>query len=628
MSKKISKKLSYFSLIGPIFLGLSASCTSVKKDYQLWNNEKFVEQIKRKNMNNLSYEDEFRNAKFIAPFNKSIKPSNVMYQLTVYSFADGNNDGIGDFIGLNENLDYFTNLGIDTLYLSPIHPASSYHGYDVIDYTDVAPELGGMEAFDQFLINAHKKGIKVIMDWVINHTSFEHPWFQAGLQNKEEFDKFYNFYNFQYSGEKKYGIDDSSTRNLFYNIDSNQKPSHKRYVAEFWGGMPDLNLKNPKTRKEIINAMKFWVKKGVDGFRFDAFYYIMDSENNHEFKDATGLEKTKLFNEQRLALREVIKETKDQRSSDDIFFFGEWWNNPSEAHKYFVINDATKPYEERIGLNTVIDGSRFKNGFFIETSKKDYEKILKDHEVENHIRTWLPFLDNHDEDRWINKHYYNNRFFGIKTPFLEIKQNDFKALNTMSYGLSNLLIQSGNPILFNGNELNMRGGPKAHSDAFLREAFKWSNKKYQVDFYERRSGIEDSHISLNLSKNENSVEQAQKNKKSNFNLAKKIIDYRKENPEMFVEKANTYANLDDLFKPGYDYKGLGYKLVKAKQKNNKFLVLVNSIYDHTAYGQEWNLVFKNIPTKINVIFSNNSSINNEKITFNKNTGLMLVELTY
>ncbi|WP_259637513.1 hypothetical protein [Mycoplasmopsis fermentans] len=133
---------------------------------------------------------------------------------------------------------------------------------------------------------------------------------------------------------------------------------------------------------------------------------------------------------------------------------------------------------------------------------------------------------------------------------------------------------------------------------------------------------------MNLSKNENSIEQAHKNKKSNFNLAKKIINYRKENPKMFAEKENTYANLDDLFKPGYDYKGLGYKLVKAKQKDKKFLVLVNSIYYHTTYGQEWNLVFKNAPTKINVIFSNNSSINNEKITFSGNTGLMLVELTY
>ncbi|UWV77038.1 alpha-amylase family glycosyl hydrolase [Mycoplasmopsis cynos] len=80
--------------------------------------------------------------------------------------------------GFKNNLDYFVNLGIDTLYLSPIHPASSYHGYDVIDYTDVAPELGGMKAFDEFLIKAHEKGIRVVLDMVFNHTSYEHPWFQ------------------------------------------------------------------------------------------------------------------------------------------------------------------------------------------------------------------------------------------------------------------------------------------------------------------------------------------------------------------------------------------------------------------------------------------------------------------
>ncbi|WAM08577.1 alpha-amylase family glycosyl hydrolase [Mycoplasmopsis cynos] len=119
-----------------------------------WGDDKFVDIIRKNNLSNISYVDEASNVQFIAPYNKDAKRSNVMYQLTVYSFADGNNDGIGDFIGLKNNLDYFVNLGIDTLYLSPIHPASSYHGYDVIDYTDVAPELGGMKAFDEFLIKA------------------------------------------------------------------------------------------------------------------------------------------------------------------------------------------------------------------------------------------------------------------------------------------------------------------------------------------------------------------------------------------------------------------------------------------------------------------------------------------
>ncbi|UWV82197.1 alpha-amylase family glycosyl hydrolase [Mycoplasmopsis cynos] len=122
-----------------------------------WGDDKFVNIIRKNNLNHTSYFDDAKRVGYIAPYNKDAKRSNVMYQLTVYSFADGNNDGIGDFIGLKNNLDYFVNLGIDTLYLSPIHPASSYHGYDVIDYTDVAPELGGMKAFDEFLIKAHLK---------------------------------------------------------------------------------------------------------------------------------------------------------------------------------------------------------------------------------------------------------------------------------------------------------------------------------------------------------------------------------------------------------------------------------------------------------------------------------------
>jgi alpha-amylase len=120
------------------------------------------------------YKELASKVKFINdPINMS--KSNVMYQVLVYSFADGNNDGIGDFIGLKNKLGYLKNLGVDQLYLSPIHPASSYHGYDVIDYTKVAPELGGDKGFDEFLLKAHEMGFKVYMDMVFNHTSYEHP---------------------------------------------------------------------------------------------------------------------------------------------------------------------------------------------------------------------------------------------------------------------------------------------------------------------------------------------------------------------------------------------------------------------------------------------------------------------
>ncbi|UWV94396.1 alpha-amylase family glycosyl hydrolase [Mycoplasmopsis cynos] len=120
------------------------------------------------------------------------------------------------------------------MYLSPIHPASSYHGYDVIDYTDVAPELGGMKAFDEFLIKAHKKGIRVVLDMVFNHTSYEHPWFQKALQNDPKYKNFYYIYD--KSANQKEGKD--NIKGIFKNIDKNIKPNNEIYwAAEFWSGI-------------------------------------------------------------------------------------------------------------------------------------------------------------------------------------------------------------------------------------------------------------------------------------------------------------------------------------------------------------------------------------------------------
>ncbi|UWV83343.1 alpha-amylase family glycosyl hydrolase [Mycoplasmopsis cynos] len=174
------------------------------------------------------------------------------------------------------------------MYLSPIHPASSYHGYDVIDYTDVAPELGGMKAFDEFLIKARKKGIRVVLDMVFNHTSYEHPWFQKALKNDPKYKNFYYIYDHpkwtdqNQKNQNKEGSD--TVRHFFRNVydakDPSKNPANTNYnwAAEFWSGMPDLNLNNPDVIEELKNVHRFWAKKGVDGFRYDAFYHFFDSK--------------------------------------------------------------------------------------------------------------------------------------------------------------------------------------------------------------------------------------------------------------------------------------------------------------------------------------------------------------
>lgn len=566
MNKKIIKKsLIGFSTLGLTMPLITLSCNE-SKNSKLWGDDNFNKKI---NLSNLTYSDELENVKFIAPFNKQVTPSNTFYQLITYAFADGNNDGIGDFIGLTENLDYFVNLGIDTLYLSPIHPASSYHGYDVIDYTDVAAELGGMEAFDKFLIKAHEKGIRVIIDLVFNHTSYEHPWFQKALQGDPKYEKYYNFYEHKSNqSETKYGIDDSSLRNLFFNVDKSIQPTNKHYVAEFWGGMPDLNLDNPEVIQELINIQSFWAKKGVDGFRYDAFYHFFNSENQHESRD-DGSKIASIFAQLRKNSELVISETAEQRSNKELIMFGEWWGNPADAKVYFMDKQNNK------ALNGVLDGINYasNSSTFISSNT---EKLVKEYLPYNSL--WLPSIDNHDRVRWIQK--INREFYSGK----QIDENGFVndiLKNYYSVNLLNMLTKGGNPIIYHGDEL-MMNGHKGSGDQYVREAFNWKNNKYQVDFYERRSGINSSHIYTHSIKNLSSPEEIIKDKDSIYSilsdinkLRKEFIQLRETNVEYIVNPNEVLEHINDDQTNSF----AEYYTVRKLSDNEYLLVLVENVFN-------------------------------------------------
>lgn len=544
---------------------LTISCEN-KKTNKLWGDDSFNKKIK---LDNLTYSDELQTVKFIAPFNKNIPHSNTFYQLITYAFADGNNDGIGDFIGLSEKLDYFVNLGIDTLYISPIHPASSYHGYDVIDYTDVAPELGGMEAFDDFLIKAHKKGIRVILDLVFNHTSYEHPWFQKALQGDPKYMKYYNFYEPKANErEVKYGIDDQHLRSLFHNVDKKIPPTNKHYVAEFWGGMPDLNLDNPEVIQELVNIQSFWAKKGVDGFRYDAFYHFFNSENNHESRD-DGSKIASIFAQLRKNSELAIADTSNQRSSNELIMFGEWWGNPSDAKKYFVDKNNNK------ALNGVLDGVNYaSNSSTFITS--DTEKLIKDYLPYNSL--WLPSIDNHDRIRWIQK---INREFYSGT---QIDENGFVKdilKNYYSLNFLNMLTKGGNPIIYHGDELMMHGN-KALGDQYVREAFNWKNDKYNVDFYERRSGKDSSHIYTHSIKNLSSPEELIKDKNSLYNIASDINKLRREFIQLRETNSEYIANTKEFLthtNSNITNSFAEYYTVRKLNSNEYLLVLVDNVFN-------------------------------------------------
>ncbi|VEU76257.1 alpha-amylase family glycosyl hydrolase [Mycoplasmopsis columboralis] len=522
-------KLKWLLIGAPFITLVSSSCTTiVKKNKQNWGDEKFVKEIIKNNTRRLSYLEDAQNAQFVAPYS-SKNNSETIYQLTVYSFADGNGDGIGDFIGLKNNLDYFINLGINTLYLSPIHPASSYHGYDVIDYLGVAPELGGEQAFIDFLKEAHKNGIKVVLDMVFNHTSYEHPWFQAALQGNKEYQNYYYFLDDNISNVDGLGEDNQGVRNLFLNIDKSIPATNKKYVAEFWSGMPDLNLNNPKVINELKAIQRYWSKIGVDGFRYDAFYHFFDSKN--PYKDKTNrIEKTNtIFASLRETTADVLNDG-NQRSSQTPFMFGEWWQSPSDSLIY-----TNKVHG---GLDSVIDGVHWKHTLDVGINYNQEKAILE--LVSQNNSRWMPFLDNHDVERWINSVRSKINFTG-KNIFTNEPLNESEK-SMLQYGLTSLLSRGGSPILYDGIELNMHGGPQRKGDSLIREAFPWKDQSKVVDFYEKRSGEEYSRVYLNLSVNEQKIEDAIKDSQSTYSLVSKLNKIRNDYPYVVSQQPNSVVD--------------------------------------------------------------------------------------
>ncbi|VEU63091.1 alpha-amylase family glycosyl hydrolase [Mycoplasmopsis bovirhinis] len=488
-----------------------------------WGDESFAKLVRTNNLTNLSYKDEANNVQSIAPFNKEAKRSNVMYQLTVYSFADGNNDGIGDFIGLKNNLDYFVNLGIDTLYLSPIHPASSYHGYDVIDYTDVAPELGGMVAFDEFLTQAHAKGIRVVIDMVLNHTSYEHPWFQKALQGDPKYQNYYYMYENNSQKLPKEGTDDIRQNFVYINTPGqNFANTNYKWAAEFWSGMPDLNLKNPELLQEMLNIHKFWAKKGIDGFRYDAFYHFFDSENIYKNTSRKGLE-VDLMAQFRKVIEQEYQNSQTNniaRSSNEAFMFGEWWGNSYDEK-------AKSNWFDKIGqkaLSSLIDGSKWKDDVnYVWIHPGDELNLIKAlTDSKGQKREWIPFLDNHDVERWINKYKYQEKQTPVDTnPHKLTDKERFRYLSA----LFSLLSRGGLPTLYNGNEILMQGGPKT-DDTNVREAFNWADQSKNVFFKEAKNDA--VSIKPGASVAEGTIESLVNDPNSSYNLIAKLIKLRQQ----------------------------------------------------------------------------------------------------
>ncbi|WP_022835311.1 alpha-amylase family glycosyl hydrolase [Salisaeta longa] len=350
-------------------------------------------------------------------------PRAITYEIFVQSFADTNNDGIGDLDGVTMHLDSLQRMGVKAIWLMPIHPSPSYHKYDVTDYRAIHPDYGTMEDFEELVRAAHAKGIKVIIDLVINHTARTHPWFRKALADTTS--RYHDYYVWKDSSQ----ITDATVEETGPDTDNVQRwhpiaGRSERYYAYFWGGMPDLNFDNPAVRKEILDIGRFWLKKGVDGFRLDAAKHIyIDHQKNHAWWQT------------------FRKEMQDVEPN--VLLIGEVWDRAEIVQPYLKGLDALFNFDMAAAmLNAVKTGDGDSLAYRHKQVREKYQAVAPDF-------IDATFLANHDQNR-----------------VRSVLNGDRKA--KMAANL--LFTLPGAPFVYYGEEIGMRG---MKPDPHIREPYLW-----------------------------------------------------------------------------------------------------------------------------------------------------------
>jgi alpha-amylase len=348
----------------------------------------------------------------------------VYYEIFVRSFQDSNGDGIGDFQGVIQRLDYLESLGITGIWFMPIHPSPSYHGYDVTDYYEVNPDYGTMEDFQALLSAAHERGIKIVLDLVVNHSSDQHPWFQASKANDPTYRDYYSW------SETDLGWKGTSGAPAWHETESGY------YLGLFWSGMPDLNFRNPVVVEEINNAAKFWLELGVDGFRVDAVQHITETDGNIR-NTAETFAWLKDF------------QTFIKTVNPEAFLVGETWTDTQAIVRYH--RDANLDMSFNYPLWGVLLEAIQKR------SVTDLEFLLaQDEEVYPEAALRATFTSNHDQIR--------------PASTLNIRR-DVPRLK-LAAGL--LLTLPGIPFIYYGEEIGMPNGAAA-KDEEKRTPMRWDD---------------------------------------------------------------------------------------------------------------------------------------------------------
>jgi len=359
----------------------------------------------------------------------------VFYEAFVRSFADSNGDGVGDLAGLTAHLDYLNDgdprtgndLGVDSIWLMPVYPSPSYHGYDVTDYRNINPQYGSLYDLDHLLAEAHRRGMHVILDFVLNHTSDQHPWFLSSRgSRKSPYRDYYVWKDAAPDWKRPWDGAAVWHSDLFGS-----------YYGLFANTMPDLNLANHKVEAEMLDIMRFWLKRGVDGFRVDAARYLIEGP------DGTMADYPETFALVRRIRAALAKEY------PGALLVAEAWAGMREIAPYY---DGGQGFDMAFSFDfsTAIQAA-LEQG----TAGRLKGILLTTSEFLDDPTFAAPFVSNHDMVRSMRS----------------FEGNWAKA----RLAFATLMAWPGTPFVYYGEEIGMQGGP-SEKDEDKRTPLRWDRQ--------------------------------------------------------------------------------------------------------------------------------------------------------
>ena len=366
----------------------------------------------------------------------------AVYQIWPRSFCDGNGDGIGDLWGVLEKLDYIKSLNVDAIWFSPLYPSpNADFGYDVSDYMDIHPDYGTLELFRQLLDEAHKRGLRVFMDLVVNHTSDEHPWFQESRKGPES--PYYDYYYWRpghvsLTGRRR---PPNNWTSLFegeaWEYDEERD---EFYLHLFARKQPDLNMDNPKVREEVKRIMRFWLDLGVDGFREDVITFIAKAPGlPNAYPRLPAANGIRHYSNRPAAYAYLREFKRDVLDHYDCFTVGESPMTTPEIALRYVTEGPEQVLDEMIGFSHMEADCILTDMIQRPFSLVKMKRAFSAWQTKLQGKAWPAlYLENHDHARIISR--YGSEDYPTESG---------KLLAAM------YLLQRGTPFIYQGQEIGM-----------------------------------------------------------------------------------------------------------------------------------------------------------------------------